>query len=74
MKDFSRGVSYYTRGTVEICFPEDDICCHWCPMMGIEIKSDRAYCRRTGEYLPGTRYIVGVNCPLNFEDKENENG
>lgn len=51
MKDFSRGVGYYTKGKVEIGFPEDDICCNWCPMMRIELKTERAYCGRTGEYL-----------------------
>lgn len=44
MKDFSRGVSYYTGGMVHIAFPEDDICCRWCPLMGMELKIDRAYC------------------------------
>ena len=39
MKDFPKGVSYYTRGTVDINFPEDDICCYRCPLMGVEIKS-----------------------------------
>lgn len=73
MKDFSRGVSYFTHGKVDISFPEDDICCHWCPMMGVEIKSDREYCRKTGEYLSATRHVVGFNCPINFENTEKEN-
>ena len=73
MKNFSRGVSYYTKGTVEIGFPEDDICCFRCPMMGIESYSNREYCRRTGEYLPAPRDIIGMNCPIDFK-KENENG
>lgn len=72
MKDFSRGVSYYTKATVEIGFPEDDICCTWCPMMGVEIKSDRAYCRRTGEYLVAPKYVIGLNCPLKFKEESNE--
>lgn len=73
MKDFSKGVSYYTKSTVEIYFPEDDLCCMRCPLMGVEIKSDREYCRRTGEYLPSPRHIVGINCPLRFENEVNEN-
>lgn len=71
MKDFSRGVSYYTTAAAAISFPEDDICCYRCPLMGVEIKSDREYCRSTGEYLPAPRHIVGFNCPLIFENKEN---
>lgn len=67
MKDFSSGVRYYTHSTVHIAFPEDDVCCYRCPLMGVEIKSDREYCRRTGEYLPSPRHIIGFNCPLVFE-------
>lgn len=71
MRSFSNGVSYYTHSTVDISFPEDDVCCFRCPLMGVESKSHREYCRRTGEYLPAPRDIVGFNCPLKFEDKEN---
>lgn len=70
MKKFPNGVSYYTKATVDIGFPEDDVCCYRCPLMGVETMSNREYCRRTGEYLPAPRDIVGLNCPLNFE-KEN---
>lgn len=66
MKDFRRGVAYYTYSTVEITFPEDDICCQRCPLMGIEMASSREYCRKTGEYLPAPRDIVGLSCPLKF--------
>lgn len=72
MKNFSKGVSYYTKATVEVSFPEDDVCCARCPLMGIEMASSREYCRRTGEYLPAPRDIVGINCPLIFEAKEKE--
>ena len=72
MRSFSKGVSYYTHSTVDISFPEDDICCYRCPLMGVEIKTDREYCRRTGEYLPTPRDIVGFNCPLIFENEVNE--
>jgi hypothetical protein len=41
-------------------------------MMGVEIKSDREYCRRTGEYLPAPRDIIGFECPLKFENAEKE--
>lgn len=70
MKDFSRGVSYYTKGTVDIGFPEDDICCRWCPFMGMELKVDRAYCKKTGEYLVAPNFIIGANCPINFNALE----
>lgn len=72
MKQFKNGVSYYTRATVDVYFPEDDRCCYRCPLMGVEIKSDREYCRQTGEYLPAPRDIVGFRCPLIFEENNNE--
>lgn len=69
VKNFSKGVSYYTKATVEICFPEDDVTCARCPLMGIEMASSREYCRRTGEYLPAPKDIVGVYCPLVFANE-----
>lgn len=78
MKDFSRGVSYYSFGAVEIGFPEDDICCHWCPLLGIEARLERPYCKKTGEILVNTKFGVGTNCPVRFysaqtEEKAEEN-
>lgn len=72
MKSFDKGVKWYTRAAVEITFPEDDICCVRCPLMGIEMASSREYCRKTGEYLPSPKYVIGYNCPLRFDVKENE--
>lgn len=72
MKEFYNGVGYYTKAVVEIGFPEDDICCHWCPLMGSEYRNGREYCKKTGEYLLAPKHTIGVNCPLNFK-KENNN-
>lgn len=74
MKDFSRGVSYYTSSKVDISFPEDDVCCYRCPLMGVEIKSDREYCRRTGEYLAAPKHIIGLMCPLKFDNEVEKDG
>lgn len=71
MKSFSNGVLFFTEATLTVPFPEDDVCCHWCPLMGVEVKTDREYCRRTGEYLTNPKTGVGGFCPL--ETKENEN-
>lgn len=68
MKNFDNGVSYYTHGKVDISFPEDDVCCYWCHLMGIELKTDRAYCKRTGEYLLAPRHTIGYDCPINFKE------
>jgi hypothetical protein len=62
MQDFSRGVSFYTKGTVEIGFPEDKVCCDYCPMLETYARKQ---CRRTGEYLVNTR-TIGFYCPLEF--------
>lgn len=71
MKEFPRGVSYFTLATCEIGFPESDVCCWRCPLMGVELKSDRPYCRRTGEYLVAPKDVIGFQCPLKF-NKEDE--
>lgn len=71
MKQFLSGVSYYTKASVEIGFPEDDICCHWCPFLASEYKLDREFCKKTGEILLAPKSNIGFNCPLKFE-KENK--
>ncbi len=68
MKNFSKGVRWYTKSTVEIFFPEDDVCCARCPLMGMESRSGREYCRKTGELLPAPRDVVGFSCPLEFQE------
>ena len=70
MKDFSRGVSYYTKATVEIGFPEDDICCYRCPLMTTDYGSKRERCSKTGEILSAPKVTIGYDCPLNFNKEE----
>ncbi len=72
MKDFSKGVTYYTKATVEIGFPEDQVCCDFCPMLETYARKQ---CRRTGEYLMDTKASVGFYCPLKLQgevDTKNE--
>ena len=64
MKDFPHGVSYYTLATCEIGFPENRVCCDFCPFL--ETYS-RKQCRRTGEYLMDTSAGVGFYCPLEIK-------
>jgi hypothetical protein len=70
MKEFRNGVSYYTKATVEIGFPEDDVCCHWCHLMTRD-PNLRDICARTGEILLAPKHTIGLDCPLNFVNKEN---
>lgn len=71
MKQFPNGISYYTKGTVEIGFPEDDVCCHWCPFMVYDYKLDRERCSRSGEILIAPKSYIGFMCPINFITEEN---
>ena len=69
MKEFRNGVSYYTWAKVEIGFPEDDVCCHWCPFLQHDYKLDRERCGKTGEVLIAPKHSIGFNCPLNFTEE-----
>lgn len=70
MSRFESGVKYYTRATVEVFFPENRVACMYCPMLETYARNQ---CRRTGEYLVDTR-TIGYECPMRFEEKENDNG
>lgn len=70
MKNFKDGVQYSTKGTITVCFPEDDLCCHWCLMLGLESKMDRFYCKMTGELLKSPKEYIGEHCPIVFEEAD----
>lgn len=70
MKDFSRGVGYYTKATVEVGFPEDDICCYRCLLMTTDYGSKRERCCKTGEILIAPKVTIGYDCPLIFAKEE----
>ena len=71
MGKFDKGVRYYTSASYTVHFPEDDCCCKWCPMMGVEMASGRHYCRVSGEILLASDTMIGHDCPLKFEEVEN---
>lgn len=70
MNGFRSGVSYYTKATVDVFFPENKIACMFCPMLETYARNQ---CRRTGEYLVDTR-TIGYDCPLRFENMEENDG
>ena len=72
MKEFRGGVRYYTKATATIGFPEDDVVCAWCPLMTRD-PNLRDICGKTGEILLAPKHTIGFQCPLKFEEKENEN-
>lgn len=59
----------YTKATVDLYFPEGDVCCALCALL--ETYS-RLQCRRTGEYLLD-KNGVGFYCPLKLEEEEHGN-
>lgn len=71
MKSFDRGVSYYTKATVEIGFPENDCVCYWCPLMTRD-PNLRDVCSKTGEILLAPKHSIGFNCPLKFNTEESD--
>ena len=68
MARFKSGVKYYTKATVEIGFPENAVCCMYCPLLETYARKQ---CRRTGEYIADDRSI-GYECPLVIEEQNEQ--
>lgn len=67
MGRFDKGVSYYTRMWIPVGFPEDAICCRYCPVMRAIDSGSRYMCMATGQIL----YNVDTkpeDCPAEMED------
>lgn len=62
------GVTSYTKATVDLFFPDDRVCCEFCPLLETYARKQ---CRRTAEYIVDTRY-KGYWCPLHIEDNTEE--
>ena len=60
---------WYTEAQAEIFFPENKVCCDFCPILETYARKQ---CRLTGEYLADTR-TIGYMCPLKFIEKQEEN-
>lgn len=69
MLKMSECVKEYATATVKIHFPNKEVACRYCPLL--ETYS-RNQCRRTGEYLLNIN-TIGYDCPLEFEENDNEN-
>lgn len=65
MANMYEGVVHYAKASVDIYFPDDRVCCAFCPLM--ETYS-RKQCRRTGEYIVDER-VRGMWCPLAIEEE-----
>ena len=74
MSVYKNTVSYYTKGigSVVVSFLEDAVKCQWCEFLKNEQYANRNSCRLTGEKLPHIFEGIGMKCPLEFEEKEDE--
>lgn len=63
---FESGVKYYTFAKVRFGFPENRVCCMYCPLLETYARKQ---CRKTGEYIADDR-TIGYMCPLEFEEEE----
>lgn len=61
-------VTKYAHCTVDIFFPNGNVCCQYCPLLETYARKQ---CRRTGEYIADDRG-TGYWCPLKIieEDKK----
>lgn len=67
-KPKSDGCRSYITTTVDIFFPNGDMCCALCPLMQ---TYSRNQCMRTGELI-ADKNGIGMFCPLTVKDDANE--
>lgn len=69
---FDGGVRYYTPGiaTLTLFFPESDMCCQNCRLLCNDYGLKRARCAYTGEIIADPEYMLGKDCPIEFEKEE----
>jgi len=72
MSKFDRGVTSYTiaETTIQVCFPESEIKCKWCPFLKHYDGLDRDKCGLTEEIL-FSKEIIGCHCPLTILNQVN---
>ena len=63
------GVSYYTRGTLAVYFPEDKVCCMNCHLAR-RMEKDIYKCPYTGQLNFNPAFSIQEECPLKFEGEE----
>lgn len=70
MKDFRKGVSYYTTGSMQldIHFPEDDVCCFHCQRI-YKDSVGRYMCDILRKELYSVSDSIHPECPLIFKEE-----
>lgn len=67
MSRFDKGITYYTSAMIPVAFPEDAVCCRYCPAMRSIDSGSRHMCMATGRIL----YNIdqrGFDCPAIVEE------
>ena len=76
MSVYKNGVGFYTTGkaSVTVFFPENEVKCQYCHrFLRYEDYAKRYSCRLTDERLLHPFEGIGMECPLEFEEvEENE--
>lgn len=70
VKQFENGITHFTKAQaiVDVCFPEDEVRCHWCPFCRSEENLERYWCRLTNEMIYNPFSLRrGDKCPLIFK-------
>ena len=71
---FENGVRFYTKGiaAVEVSFPENAVCCQYCPFCYAEENLKRHKCRLTGEIIVNPYSLYrGAKCPVCLKEDGN---
>ncbi len=68
---FDKGVLYYTKGHIEVYFPENEIKCRYCSFLRHIEGSDQLRCNYNNAVIYSKEHI-GVNCPIKFEGEVKE--
>ena len=64
------GVTEYTEAWVQLFFPDDEVCCQYCPLM-TEDAIRRKVCFKTGLFIKNIKARLD-GCPLQIIDKEEQ--
>lgn len=69
MGRFDGGVAWYTRGvaTIELAYPEDAVCCRYCPYMRADAGGARHKCVLTDHVLFGLDWRP-EDCPVKITE------
>lgn len=71
MPRFDTGVRYYTLGHVEmdVPFPEDAVCCRYCPFLRADAGGVRHKCVLTGRVVYGLDWRP-EECPIIIKEED----